>query len=442
MAWLVRAPGSLARTIGLLARVPAKLRRRRLSLRADLDLVQRSGRRAGAVIVGLGLAVTLGGATVHWIRTHPLDSAGAAASTGVRALPVLPALPETFGGVTLETYLEAWVPYEERDALLRSPVLRDPDFARRVHWWIDYWTGPGAEWFPGYLERMAWLGGSVDSALAVHDFPPSLRYLPLIESGYAPGVSSRASAVGLWQLMAPTARSLGLEVSPLVDERRHVRRSTDAALTYLAELQEEFGSWHLTLAAYNSGPTRVRRILRTHAPDAPRTDSLYWALRHRFFPETRDFLPKLYSAMWVASRPEAYGFGRPTADPLAFDTVVVPGQTTLDVVARAAGASHAEVLRLNPHVVRGITPPARPVTLLVPPGRAAEFTLHFPLIPPSERVSFVEHVVSPGETLSKIALRYGVMTGDIEAANPEVEAARLPVGARLTVPVAAGQPGS
>jgi membrane-bound lytic murein transglycosylase D len=285
---------------------------------------------------------------------------------------------------------------------------------------------------------MAWLGGSVDSALAVHDLPPSLRYLPLIESGYAPGVSSRASAVGLWQLMAPTARGLGLEVSPLVDERRHVRRSTEAALTYLGELREEFGSWHLTLAAYNSGPTRVRSILRRHASDTPLTDSLYWALRDRFFSETRDFLPKLYSAMWVASRPEAYGFERPTAEPLAYDTIVVPGQTTLDVVARAAGASHADILRLNPHVVRGITPPGRPLTLLVPPGHAAEFALHFPLIPPDERVSFVEHVVSPGETLSKIALRYGVGTGEIQAANPEVEAERLRVGERLTVPVAPG----
>lgn len=390
--------------------------------------------RGGTVVVGLGLAVLLADATIRWIRAHPRGSPGAS----VRALPALPPLPASFLGVSLDSYLQARVPWEERDALLRSSVLRDPEFARGVHRWIDYWTGPASEWFPGFLDRMAWLGGSVDSALAVHDVPPSLRYLPLIESGYAPGVRSRASAVGMWQLMASTARGLGLEISPFVDERRDVRKSTEAALTYLSSLHEEFGSWHLALAAYNAGPTRVRGILRRHAPDAARSDSLFWALRHRFAPETREFLPKLYGAMWVASRPEAYGFERPTAEPLAFDTVLVPGRTTLDVVARAAGTSPAEVVRLNLHMVHGITPPDRTTTVLVPSGHADEFVLHFPLIPPEERVAFVEHVVSPGETLSRIAVRYGVMTGQIVAANPEVEAERLRVGERLAVPVGSG----
>lgn len=354
----------------------------------------------------------------------------------VRALPVLPTLPLEFEGVTLESYLQAWVPYAERDELLRSSVLRNPDFARDVHWWLNYWTGPASRWFPGFLERMAWLGSHVDSALAAHDLPPSLRYLPLIESGYAPGVTSRAAAVGMWQLMAPTARGLGLEVSSVVDERRHVERSTEAALRYLSSLNDEFDSWFWTLAAYNSGPTRVRGILRRHAPDEPRTDSLFWALRHHLAPETRDFLPKLFGAMWVASQPEAYGFEGPDVEPLAYDVVEVPERTTLDVVARAAGTTPDEVARLNPELVHGITPAGHLMDLKVPAGHGDAFTLHFPLIPTSEHVTFVEHVVGAGETLSRIALRYGVRTGDIEAANPDVSARSLPVGARLSVPVA------
>jgi LysM repeat protein len=48
----------------------------------------------------------------------------------------------------------------------------------------------------------------------------------------------------------------------------------------------------------------------------------------------------------------------------------------------------------------------------------------------------VEHVVRSGETLSQIAGRYGVRVEDIQAANPPVRARSLPVGVRLTVPVA------
>lgn len=357
-------------------------------------------------------------------------------AAGSRQLPTLPVIPVAFDGVSLDVYLQAWIPYAARDELLRSPVLRDPEFARAVHDWMGYWTGPASRWFPEFLARMEWLGGTVDSALAAEDLPPSLRYLPLIESGYAPGVTSRASAVGLWQLMSPTARELGLEVGPLVDERRHVERSTAAAVSYLSELNEEFESWFLTLAAYNSGPTRVRGILRRHAPDAPRTDSLFWSIRHRFAPETRAFLPKLFGAMWIASNPGAYGFDEPLAAPLAYELVDVPDQTTLDVVAGAAEASYADIVRLNPEYVRGITPPGRKVTLKVPPGHARPFVVNYSRLPVERRVTFLEHVVRPGETLSRIALLYGVRTDEIQAVNGQVSPRTLPVGARLTVPVA------
>lgn len=227
-------------------------------------------------------------------------------------LPAFPVISARFGGVALASYLRRpEVTYDPMDHLLTSSVLRDPDFARAVHGWVEYWTVYATDWFPSFLTRMATRGTAVDSALATRGLPASLRYLPLIESGYDPDVTSRSGAVGLWQLMPTTARGLGLTVTPLVDERRQAEKSTEAALTYLTELHADFGSWFLALAAYNTGPTRVRSVLRRYAPEAPRGDSLFWALRHRFPTETREFVPKLYGAMWVASRPEAYGYEDP-----------------------------------------------------------------------------------------------------------------------------------
>lgn len=356
-------------------------------------------------------------------------------------LPALPTLPPRFEGVSLETHLElSGIRQDQRDELLSSHVLGDPEFTRAVHWWIDYWRGGASEWFPGFLSRMAWLGDSVDEALASRGFPPSLRYLPLIESGYDPRVTSRARAVGMWQLMPETARWLGLEVTPLLDERRNPEKSTEAALRYLDALHAEFDSWYLTLAAYNSGPARVRRILRRYAPDEPRTDSLFWALRDRFPRETRDFLPKLYGAMWVASYPEAYGYEAPSVEPYAFDLVRVPDHTSFDVLAWAAGVSHAEIVRLNPEYVREATPPSRSVLVRVPKGGARMFGMNYPRIPPEARAAFVEHVVQSGETLSEIAALYGVRMGEIEAMNPRVRKRSLQIGARLTVPLAPRAP--
>lgn len=357
-------------------------------------------------------------------------------------LPRFPVLPVDPGGVVLvdrlrsDTDLGPGGAHDTSDALLRSPLLADSAFTEAVHDWAGYWTGPATRWFPDFLARMAERGEYVDSALARAGLPPSLRYLPLIESGYDPRVTSRAGAVGMWQLMPPTARDLGLEVGPVIDERRHPERSTEAAIRYLRMLHDEFESWPVVLAAYNSGPERVRVLLRTHAPGAEPTDSLYWALRDHFPSETRDFVPKLYSAMWVASRPEAYGYVRPDVAPLRVDLVTVPDRTTLDVVALAAGVDYPAVLYLNPEFLRGATPRGRVVTVRLPDGRGRTFRRIFPRIRPEDRVTFREHEVRAGETLSQIATRYGLGVGELERENPRISLRSLSVGTTLIVPVA------
>lgn len=324
-----------------------------------------------------------------------------------------------------------------RDEILSSPMVRDPELRDEVDRWIAFWETTGARWFPDYLHRMAWFSPAVDSVLANRGLPPSLRYLPIVESGYSPRAVSRVSAVGLWQFMAPTAQGLGMWVGPLLDERRNPFKSTAAAGDFLVQLREQFGSWFLALAAYNSGPNRMQRLLDRYAPLEPRSDSLYWRLRDRLPRETRDFVPKFLAAVEVARNPGAHGIE--AADPpdaFAFDEVAVPDATTLDVVAEAAGVPQEEIERLNPEVIRGITPPGRRTVLRVPPGTGAAFEENYAKIPPSERVTFVEHRVARGETLSHIARRYGVRLDDLRAANPRVQPRRLQIGQRITVPIA------
>jgi len=148
------------------------------------------------------------------------------------------------------------------DEILATPVLGDEEFRAAVDSWVVYWQDTAARVVPDFLGRMGSFGEMVDSALLAADLPPSLRYLPFIESGYNPRATSRASAVGMWQFMPATAGGLGMEVSPLLDERRDPEKSTVAAIAFLSELREEFGSWFIALAAYNSGPNGTRRASR------------------------------------------------------------------------------------------------------------------------------------------------------------------------------------
>lgn len=323
------------------------------------------------------------------------------------------------------------------DEILASSVFDDPDFQAAVAAWVEYWSEPAAEAVPVFLGRMESFQPAIDSALQAEHLPPSLRFLPFIESGYNPSAASVASAVGMWQFMEGTARGMGMEVNRLLDERRDPIRSTEAAVSFLAELRESFGSWFLALAAYNGGPNRVRRVLRQQAPGVEPSDSLFWALRGHFPRETREFVPKLVGAVFVAGYPAAFGIEPPgPPEPFVFDEVEVPDATTLDVVAMAAESSLDEIERLNPQYARGMTPPGRSSQLRVPEGRRRTFEVNYSQIPPDERVTFVEHRVEAGETLSHIALRYGVLVADINAANPGLRPRFLRIGAMLTVPVA------
>ncbi len=386
--------------------------------------------------------------TRHGWRTLVLLAAGAAACRGVPPTPPPPSpilAPEhADAGLAvrvrdseIEGFFLPAPSWPRRDEILRSPMAKDPEFQREVERWVEYWRTRGGRSFPEYLTRMSWFGEAVDATLERKGLPPSLRYLPLIESGYSPGAVSRARAVGLWQFMEPTAKGFGMGITPLLDERRNPFKSTEAATDFLRQLRGQFGSWFFALAAYNSGPHRVQRVLDTHAPLVPPSDSLFWALRRHFPRETRDYIPKFFAAAMVAEDPEAHGFERPSdTGSFTFDEVVVPDATTLDVVAEAAGVSLEDIQRLNPEIVRGMTPPGRETILRVPVGQGWYFRERYALIPPEERVTYVEHRVAKGETLSHIARKYGVPLTDLQAANPRARPRSLRIGQTLTVPIA------
>ena len=320
------------------------------------------------------------------------------------------------------------------DGILDSPFTGHPELEGRVAYWIDRWRRRGVFDLPVSLGRMGFYQDQIEAELDARGLPRSLQYLPVIESGYHATAVSRVGATGLWQLMGPTARHMGLRVNAMVDERRDPFSATPAALGYLQELNERFGSWFLTLAAYNAGPYRVESLLRRHAPDAPRDDATYWRIRPHLPVETRDFIPKFIAAARVGEDPESHGFEVVRSTPVAFEEVAVPDATSVDVLARAAEAPQDIIERLNPHLLRGMTPVGVATTIRIPLGQAEAFARNWESLPPSKRISFVEHRIARGETLSVVASTYGVRLSDLQAANPGLNPRRLQVGQQLVIP--------
>jgi membrane-bound lytic murein transglycosylase D len=301
-----------------------------------------------------------------------------------------------------------------------------------VERWIEFFTtGQGRTRFRIYMERAGAYEDMIRRRLREAGLPEDLLYLAMIESGMNPNAYSRAHAVGLWQFIRGTGRLYDLEIGYWLDERRDPFKATDAAVAHLGDLYEEYGSWYLAAAAYNGGPGRVSRGI------ASTGSTNFWDLSDArvLRSETRNYVPKLIAATLIAKNPEQYGFfDIEPAPPLEFDVVEVPDATSFDVLADAAGTTEDEIRRLNPQYPRRVTPPDMRAEVRVPKGHSAAFVTAYARIPASERVTWLEHVVTRGQTLSHIAERYGVSVTAIRATNNNVSPRRLQIGQKLIIP--------
>ena len=91
-----------------------------------------------------------------------------------------------------------------------------------------------------------------------YNLPPNI-FLSLIrrESGYNPTRVSPRGAYGLAQLMPGTAKELGVDI-------RDPYQNMEGGARYLRQMLDRFGGdMKLALAAYNAGPTKVRRAGNT-----------------------------------------------------------------------------------------------------------------------------------------------------------------------------------
>lgn len=309
----------------------------------------------------------------------------------------------------------------------------------RVQYYMDFFLGEARGRFTIWLGRLQRYEGMIRDRLRAEGVPEDLVYLALIESGYSNTAISQARAVGMWQFVARTGRRYGLREDAWVDERRDPFKATDAAARHLAELDQRFGSWYLAAAAYNAGAGRVSRSIRrlSDAGDSLSDDTFFELYDSRYLRrETKDYVPKLIAAALIAKDPARYGFDSiPALAPLEFDEVRITAQTGLDVIARLADTTTRSVVELNPQFIRGVTPPGRTAIVRVPRGTGAEVARRWAALPASERVSFLEHRIARGETLSEIAHRFRMGVALLRAANPSVKPRLLRVGTRLTIPI-------
>ena len=289
-----------------------------------------------------------------------------------------------------------------------------------------------------------------EDVLFQKDLPEELKALSIVESALHNRAISRVGAMGLWQFMAPTARSLGLQVDANIDERRDTRRSTEAAATYLKALYKQFSDWELAIAAYNSGSGRVIRALKRGR------GTNYWAIRGDLPRETANYVPAFIAASYLLENFEKHGLTPkfPAEELLLTTSILVHQDLSFDEVQKLTGVSLETIDFLNPAYNRKSIPASTRGYYLKLPSKVMEkvrvyleanrpdgaskpeliSSLNAPKVRELPATVLVEerHEVSAGETLAELASIYGCTADKIMEWN-KLETAEVAPGQFLKI---------
>ena len=236
--------------------------------------------------------------------------------------------------------------------------------------------------------------------------PDDLKYVAIAESALRPHAGSPKGAMGFWQFIESTGQKYGLVINKLIDQRRNIFASTQAAIRYFKYLYETFESWTLAAAAYNMGEDGLMAEIVTQG-----TDNFY--LLHLPL-ETQRYILRIVVVKLIASDPQRYGFQLSDEDyypPLAFDRIEIDlfKDVPLRLIAQAAGTHFKIIKDLNPEI-RGHYLPTGRHGILLPRGASKDFQARFEpllrnlMVDERDRI----YVVRKGDTLTSIAERFNV----------------------------------
>lgn len=295
--------------------------------------------------------------------------------------------------------------------------------------------------------------------------PLEFKYLSIVESALNPIAVSRVGATGIWQFMYNTGKLYNLNVTSYTDDRRDPLKATVAACQYFKDMYRIYGDWLLVIASYNCGPGNVNRAIKR---SGGKTN--FWEIMPYLPAETRNYVPAFIAVTYVMNHAREHQL-YPVAPAYSYfevDTVTVDRPVRFQVLSQTLGIPQDVISYLNPVYKLDMIPDiGSGYTLRLPTNKMAMFIDNQEAIfaqsqlPPRPVMPFVAaantskpdettamvgtgkyetvtkqvkkvHTVRKGESLSKIAAKYGMGVTELRKMN-RLRSNSIHSGQRLTV---------
>ncbi|MBN8727877.1 MAG: LysM peptidoglycan-binding domain-containing protein [Xanthomonadales bacterium] len=268
------------------------------------------------------------------------------------------------------------------------------------------------------------------------DLPGEFALLPYVESRYRPEAALGNRPGGMWQLMPATARAAGLRIDASFDQRLDALEATAVALDLIERYERMFADWRVADLAFNTGEFRMQKLLSGREASTLSAGELA-----KLHPLAQQHLDRLLALACIIAAPERFGVDLPEPE-IGDHLAVVPLEAGMDLrlAARLAGVSRADMQRWNAAFRRDRMPSEVAYRLLMPEIVAARFRDAVADIPRPLWADWHEERASRSGTIGDWAAEHGIDIGVLAAANGVDPDERILHNTRLLLPGATAEP--
>jgi len=269
-----------------------------------------------------------------------------------------------------------------------------------------------------------------------YGLPEELTTLPHVESSFYYKAYSKAGAAGIWQFTRGTGRNY-MRINYLVDERRDPVFSTHAAAKLLLKNYQALGSWPLAITAYNHGLNGMKRAVSKHGADL--TKIIYNHKSRYFGFASSNFYAEFLAALEVSRNHIKYFGPVDFNDQVMYDEIVYGRYIHAKDLSQVTNLSLETLKILNPSLSRAVWDGRAKIPsnfkLKVPEGMGSFALIALEKAPSSlsNDSGDIVHKVRRGETISAIALHYGVAMSSLLDTN-NIKPRSLSIGSKILVP--------